>query len=157
MFSMKGLNNVRKGIYSLDGFQIYPAEEFGIIVHPFYDLYGRNSYLKNLYNFLNAFEGNVLTLEEDCSINKTVGRYRRNLHAFNNFFVKTNSIPEPTEIEWNDIKRFIKRFKPKRLKAAGGYYAYQKYLGRHGGCLGDTIDILKEDFKNIEVVESCTF
>lgn len=64
MFFMKGLNKVRKGIYSLDGFQIYPAEEFGIIVHPFYDLDGRDNYLKNLYNFLNAFEGHVLTLEE---------------------------------------------------------------------------------------------
>lgn len=154
---MKGLNKVRKGIYSLDGFQIYPAEEFGIIVHPFYDLDGRDNYLKNLYNFLNAFEGPVLTLEEYNVMDETIGRYRRNCHASNRFFVKTwDSFPEPKEIGWRTVKNFINEFKPKKIKAAGGYYDYCDEYG-HSGCLGDTINILKRDFKDIEAVEGCTF
>jgi hypothetical protein len=165
--SSKSPNTLRRGFYSLDGFDIYPAKEVGIIVHPFFiftdDILANpnsyaKSYLENFYGFLDAFEGPVLTLEEGNRIKKTMDKYRKTNRTFNRFFVKTEDCnPDPTEIKWNDITNFVKAFKPKKLKAAGGYYNYYPHSNDYTGCLGFTINTLKEDFKDIEIVEGCTF
>ncbi len=158
------VNVLKKGIYSLDGFEICPAEEFGVIVHPFSifsvkDIvnpkkYTKN-YLKNFYGFLNEFEGPVLTLEEEYMLEGTINRYKERNRTFNRFFVKSrNADPDPIEIGWEDVNSFIKNFKPQKIKVAGGRY----YDGLERiGCLDFTIITLRKDFKNIEIVDSCTF
>lgn len=160
-------NSLRKGFYSLDGFEIYPAEKVGVIVHPFFiftdDILANpnsytKSYLKNFYGFLNEFEGPVLTLEEGNKLEKTMDKYRKSDRTHNRFFVKTKKYnPQLAEIEWNDAENFIREFNPKKLKMAGGYCSYYKDSDTYGGCLGGVINALRKDFKNIEVVEGCTF
>lgn len=155
-------NSLRKGFYSLNGFDICPVEELAVVVHPFFDIYENPPYLMNFYKFLNSFSYPILTLEEGNKLEETMDKYRKSNITSNRFFIKTeDSNPDPTEITWNDVANFVKEFKPKKLKAAGGYYSiYSDDLKgdiEYGGCLGGAIDILRKAFNNIEVVEGCTF
>lgn len=163
------LIQVTKGIYSLDGFEIEYAEEFAVVVHPFcifpedgiyyYPNSYRKSYRQNLYKFLDTFTGPVLTLEEGRSMKKTLKKYKKSNHVFNRFFVvtKENDPPEPKEIGWEDVTEFIKEFKPKKLKALGGYYDTFEEFDDCSGCLTTTIKRLSRDFKDIELIEGCIF
>lgn len=162
---MKCLNNVRYGIYSIDDFKISPAEELAVAVHPFFISYhipekARVTYFKSLHEFFNEFASNILILEEKEYLEQTAKRCRRiSKETFNRFLIETNAFPYPNEIGWDGVKSFIKEFDPKRLKILGGFHTkHESYKTfQNAGCLNKTIDILKPDFKDIEIVEGCTF
>ncbi len=164
------LKEIRKGIYSLDGFNPDNRNTRVVAVHPYFKIEKRSSeYLGRFDHLVRTHIGPIITLEEAGKLESTAERFAALGRTSGAYFIKTKSEdPEPCEIKWRQVVNFIKHFtdgpvifrqilwlfkeyEGPRIDMVGGYF--QDYRG----CLGHTALKLKKKRLPIHVREEITF
>ena len=168
------LNEIRPGIYSLDGYNPGNDIEPVFALHPFYKALGyfrqtgdfralvekrmplQAEYVKRLENIVKNHGGPIIILEECSNMKKTAGHFERLGRSKDAYFIETKAdLPELKEISWGCLIDFLREFKGNPVKLAGGCFIESAKYG-HVGCLAVAAEKLGKKMP-IEIIKEATF
>ncbi|MBW3023053.1 hypothetical protein KY308_03035 [Candidatus Woesearchaeota archaeon] len=158
------LKYVQEGIYALDGHNLDNSDVPVVIVHPFYaqmrpdpKLIVPENYLENLKKLVQSHEGPIITLEGSFIFGRTIMEYGNWGNIRDRYFIMTaDHGPAPKEATDKDMINFIKSFKGRPIRLAGGYLLARN---QEAGCLGQVLQVLHAEDINLELIDElvCTY
>lgn len=166
---------IKKGIYSLDGYNPDNKQNVIVTVHPFYDVlrafcssneHKRKlaehvlrecvDYINTIEEIIKTYGGPIITLEEERNIHETAEYFADIGPKKDRYFIETKKDrPTPLDILWTDVVDFIRNFRCDSIRMMGGYILIKK--GEIRGCLGSVAGGLAEKRFNVEMIKGATF
>jgi hypothetical protein len=143
--------------------QITESKFLYAIIHPFWliDLDYGISYVRNMKEFIQSYEGPILFVDNDLEgLAEKIKRVycedtHRNTKKFQQlgirYLLKSEIGTENcTEEDWNNIQRVIEHFNPDIIKV-GGSQLEQSEEGEWGRCVGTLYNGLRKRFPNLNI------
>ena len=152
------IHQIRKGVYSLCHYNESIEGITVLAMHPL--LKGGISYRRRLSNFIRNHNGTILTFEESAKLESTAERYRKLTNGFakNRLFIRTQpQEPEPVDMTWRDMIKFLESIKNGSPFMLIGGYRYNDQSQDFMGCLGVLEAMIYQSKFNYEVNESLVF
>ncbi|MEK6888187.1 MAG: hypothetical protein AABX14_04560, partial [Candidatus Aenigmatarchaeota archaeon] len=168
------LPTIRKGIYSMNGYNPQNPNRLVVAVHPYCFGYDPSevsfrddhqdylTYLPRLERLVQQHKGPLVTLESGGRIERTADKYRALGRMDDSYFIMSwPAGPSPIEFgdRWEEVARFLKEFDTSQtICLVGGELMDPDVWGfQNPGCLGSTFRNLRKEGLPVEILRKVTF
>src|SRR3989338_454011 len=167
------LPQVRKGIYSTNGYNPHNPNRVVVAVHPYNYGYPDSvrfpddhqdylTYLQRFHRLVQNHKGPLVTLESGGKMESTANQYRTLGRTSDSYFIMTwPAGPSPIEFRdnWEEVARFLKEFDTTQtICLVGGQLIDSDNTdSAYHGCLGRTLYELRKERLTVEVLRKVTF